>query len=48
MQSLRKAVEFIDKSTAERKLLYSTTGSGNITDFEGPHVLYEGHDPVVE
>jgi hypothetical protein len=48
MESLRKAAEFIDKSTTERKLLYSTTDSDDFTDFEGPHVLYDGQEPIVE
>jgi len=38
----------IDQSTAERKLLYSSKNSGDDADVEGPHILSEGKDPIIE
>jgi hypothetical protein len=38
----------IDQSTAERKLLYSSKDSSDDADVEGPHILSEGKDPIVE
>jgi hypothetical protein len=48
MKSLRKMAKAIDQSTAERKLLYSSKSSGDDADVEGPHILSEGKDPIIE
>jgi hypothetical protein len=48
MKSLRNVAKAIDKPTAERRLFYSSKDSSEIEDVEGPHIWYEGKDPVVE
>jgi hypothetical protein len=48
MKSLRKAAKAIDRSTAEQRLLSLSKDSGDDADVEGPHVLSEGKDPIVE
>jgi hypothetical protein len=48
MESLRKMAKATDQSTAERELLYSSKDFGNDADVEGPHILSEGKDPIIE
>lgn len=56
MKSWRKVVKALNKkSTAESKVNFSANDSSETIeapeeapDVEGPHVLYEGKDPVIE